>query len=60
MIHPLRRWHRWLWTGLALLLPALLLAALAVRPSPPLLDRLPPELLGTAASPASPSGSGGD
>jgi hypothetical protein len=44
MILPLRRAHRWIWLALALLLPALYLAALALRPAPPRLDRLPAAL----------------
>ena len=48
MIRPLRRAHRWVWAALVLALPALLVAALAVRPAatapaPPLL-RLPAEV----------------
>jgi len=49
VIRPLRRWHRLVWAALALLLPALFIAALASRPVAPLLDRLPPELLAPAA-----------
>lgn len=44
MILPLRRAHRWIWLALALLLPALYLAALALRPAAPRLDRLPAAL----------------
>lgn len=32
MIAPLRRRHRWMWTVLAVVLPALLCAAVMVRP----------------------------
>jgi hypothetical protein len=31
MTRPLRRWHRWIWAALAVLLPALFAAALWVR-----------------------------
>jgi len=34
MTRPLRRAHRWTWLVLAVLLPALYVAALAVRRSP--------------------------
>lgn len=41
MIRPLRRRHRWLWLGLALLLPLLYWAALAARPEGVPTQRLP-------------------
>ena len=42
MIQPLRRAHQWILTGLALVLPAIFVAGLAVRqPSPPLSKSLP-------------------
>jgi hypothetical protein len=42
MIQPLRRAHRWIMSGLALVLPAIFVAGLAVRqPSPPLSASLP-------------------
>jgi hypothetical protein len=42
MIQPLRRAHQWIMTGLALVLPAIFLAGLAVRrPSLPLSESLP-------------------
>jgi len=44
MILPLRRLHRSVFAGLALLLPALLASAWRVRPEP-LTEALPPELL---------------
>lgn len=47
MILPLRRRHRRFWVALALLLPALYLAALLVRPAPPRMDALPPALTAT-------------
>ena len=31
MVRPLRRWHTYIWFALALLLPAIFVAALAVR-----------------------------
>ncbi|MDA8016039.1 MAG: hypothetical protein MPN21_01225 [Thermoanaerobaculia bacterium] len=48
MIRSLRTTHRWLWTLLALLLPALLWAALTARVEP-VADGLPPELAEQAA-----------
>jgi hypothetical protein len=42
MIQPLRRAHKWIITGLALVLPAIFTAGLAVRQaSPPLSESLP-------------------
>jgi hypothetical protein len=42
MIQPLRRAHRWIMSGLALVLPAIFVAGLAVRqPSPPAAEVLP-------------------
>jgi hypothetical protein len=48
MIQPLRRAHQWIMTGLALVLPAIFVAALAVRqPSPPLSASLPGSRIST-------------
>jgi len=42
MIQPLRRAHQWIMAGLALVLPTIFVAGLAVRqPSPPLSESLP-------------------
>ncbi|HEU0007476.1 MAG TPA: hypothetical protein VFS12_15940 [Terriglobia bacterium] len=42
MIQPLRRAHQWIMTGLALILPVIFVAGLAIRqPSPPLSGFLP-------------------
>ena len=42
MIQPLRRAHQWIMTGLALILPVIFVAGLAIRqPSPPLSGSLP-------------------
>lgn len=42
MIQPLRRAHQWILTGLALVLPAIFIAGLAVRqPSTPFSESLP-------------------
>ena len=50
MIRPLRTAHRWIWTLLALLLPALLYAALSARVEP-VTDGFPDELEASAADP---------
>ena len=48
MIQPLRRAHQWIMAGLALVLPAIFVAGLAVRqPSPPLSASLPGRLVST-------------
>lgn len=52
MIAPLRTAHRWIWTLLALLLPALLYAALSARVEPAdggLPAELPTEMTAPAA-----------
>jgi hypothetical protein len=48
MIAPLRTAHRWIWTLLALLLPALLYAALSAR-TQPTGDGMPADLTARAA-----------
>jgi hypothetical protein len=45
VIRPLRRRHRQVWGALAVVLPAVYVAALAARPAPPRLDPLPPALV---------------
>lgn len=49
MIRPLRSLHRALWTALALLLPTLLVLALALRHAEAPASRVPPELESAAA-----------
>ena len=44
MIAPLRRRHRWTTAALAVALPVLYVVALAARPEPPAVERLPAEL----------------
>ena len=44
MTAPLRRWHLRAWIGLALLLPIILLAALAARRPEPGVNQLPPQV----------------
>lgn len=55
MIAPLRRLHRRIWVLLALVLPLLYLLLVLRRPTPPLVEALPPQV----SAPTSASGLGG-